>query len=89
MAKEGVASEPVFLASMPKGRFSEIRVAAVTFMGEDNIDVRVWEEPKGAPGPYAPKKQGFQFSRGKLPALIEALQRAQEAISGTNKRRKA
>lgn len=81
------------IASIPKGSNAEIRIVDGTYKrARSTIDIRVWFIPKDGgkrlehkPGAIVdgmvPSKRGVQIDRGKLPALIEALQAALEPES--------
>lgn len=80
------------IASFPKSRNAEVRVVVDTYKrGRTTVDLRVWFVPKdggervrGKPGAIVNgmvrSKRGLQIDHAKLPALIEALQKAQAAI---------
>lgn len=71
--------ETLLLATIPKGRTAEIRVALKGWRVGQTIDVRCYELG-GAAGVMRPTRKAFQVDARNLPALIEALTLAQHHI---------
>lgn len=69
------------LAVLPKNSTEEVRIARSDFRGHDLIDVRVFARFGGPAQVMMPTKKGLSIQVSQLPALIEALQQAQQAIA--------
>jgi hypothetical protein len=75
--KPSEETDAVVLACIPKGRHAEMRIIAKTWKGRRLIDVRCWAQKKDT-GEFGPTRKGVCVDAGMLPALVEALQRAQK-----------
>ena len=76
-AQASTETDVVVLARIPKGRHAEMRIIAKTWKGRRLIDVRCWAQKKDT-GEFGPTRKGVCVDAGMLPALVEALQRAQK-----------
>jgi len=61
-----------------------VEVHLTEFRGQNYVDVRIWTLPNPAePGTQQPTKKGVCINVDLLPKLIEALQKAETALSKT------
>lgn len=74
-------NQRVEIASIPKGKRAEIRVASQIHNGAAVIDVRVWFRPKDAldDAPMQPTSRGITMAPERAAVLAEALTRAVQA----------
>lgn len=66
------------IGTIPKNSLEEIRVGLDEWKGRDLVNIRVWAEPYEG-GERRPTKKGLAVAVTKLPALVEALQKAEAA----------
>ena len=66
------------IATVEKNRAEDVRVALVEFNGHDLVDIRIFAAFDGAEE-RQPTRKGVSLAVRHLPALLGALQAAQEA----------
>ncbi len=67
-----------FIATVEKNRSEDVRIALTEYMGADLVDLRIWAAYDGA-GERKATRKGVSLRIGQLPALLRALEAAQEA----------
>lgn len=72
-------SEPTVFLDLPRGR-DVLRVTASEFKGATYVDIRVWYFDRD--GELRPGSKGVSLRPDAIPAVIEALQAAQDALKG-------
>lgn len=65
-----------YLGSVQKNTREEIRFTAEIFKGHDIVSIRVWYRDEA--GEMRPGKQGLAFRLDLLPAVLEALGKAEK-----------
>lgn len=68
---------PEIIAILPKNAHERTRVALDQYQGLDLIDIRACTQIGESAGVWSPGKKGISLRVQQLPALIEALQRAE------------
>lgn len=74
--------EPDILLELPRGPKECLRVCISEFKGREYCDVRVWYIDRD--GVTRPGKSGITLRPDAIPAVIEALQAAQDALGGSD-----
>lgn len=64
--------------SFPKNPLEEIRISLTVFKKKQYIDLRTYY--KGDDGEFRPSKKGINLSVDLLPDLLEAVEKAREAL---------
>lgn len=72
-------SEPTVFLDQPRGR-DVLRVTASEYKGTTYVDIRVWYFDRD--GELRPGPKGVSLRPDAIPAVIEALQAAQDALKG-------
>lgn len=78
LAERLACDDQVVLGVIPKGIGTEVRVTMQTWKGRRTLDIRCYASPDG--GEKKPTRKGLQVDVKRLPALVEALQRAEQHI---------
>ena len=70
----------MLIATIAKNALEEVRVSIEQFKGRQLLSIRVWWhiDPLDE---WKPSKKGLAMSVGKLPELIDALEKVREAIT--------
>jgi len=71
--------EPEILARFPKNSVEEVRVCLSEYQGSFLIDTRVYYKDSSPEG-YKPSKKGVSIRYSKLPALLQALEKARAVL---------
>ena len=67
------------ISTIETSKFRELRVSIGEFKGHDMVGLRVWVTPyKGDDSERIPTKNGVSFNVRALPAVITALQEAEQ-----------
>lgn len=74
-----MSNEPTIFLDQERGR-DVLRVSASEFKGRTYVDVRTWYYDRD--GELRPGSKGVSLRVEALPAVIEALQAAQDALGG-------
>lgn len=74
-------TEPTIFLEQPRGR-DVLRVSASEFKGRTYVDIRVWYFDRD--GELRPGQKGVSLRPDAIPAVIEALQAAQDALEATS-----
>lgn len=65
------------VATLERRNTSEIRIALARFHSNVSIDIREWSREAAEGKSWYPERKGVSIRRSEIPALIEALQRAE------------